>query len=257
MDLGWRWAAGGLRAPPSLGSVDWSKYRAALFDLDGVLTPTTDIHMRAWSQMFNDYLAGRGVTEPYTAADYFAYVDGKPRQEGVASFLASRGIDLPAGAASDPPTAETVAGLGNRKNEYFNRVLARNGIEPYPGSLRLVAALAARELPLAVVSSSRNARAVLDASGLADYFETVVDGNVSREAGLAGKPEPEGFLFAARELGVDPALTVVLEDALSGVAAGQAGGFGLVVAIDRGAGRQALLDAGADRVVDDCSELLP
>ncbi|MGB3954369.1 MAG: beta-phosphoglucomutase family hydrolase [Brooklawnia sp.] len=237
--------------------MDWTKYRAALFDLDGVLTPTTDIHMLAWSRMFNDYLTQRGIAEPYTDDDYFAYVDGKPRYEGVASFLTSRAIELPAGDASDPATADTVAGLGNRKNEYFNQVLASEGIEPYPGSAQLLDALAARELPMAVVSSSRNAEAVLDAAGLADYFEVVVDGNVSRALDLAGKPEPEGFLHAARELGVDPADAVVLEDAISGVQAGQAGGFGLVIGVDRGAGHQALLDAGADLVVAGCEELLP
>lgn len=237
--------------------MDWTKYRAALFDLDGVLTPTTDIHMLAWSQMFNDYLAQRGIAEPYTDDDYFAYVDGKPRYEGVASFLASRSIELPAGDASDPGTADTVAGLGNRKNEYFNQVLASEGIEPYPGSAQLLDALAARELPMGVVSSSRNAEAVLAAAGIADYFDVVVDGNVSRALDLAGKPEPEGFLHAARELGVDPADAVVLEDAISGVQAGQAGGFGLVIGVDRGAGHQALLDAGADVVVAGCEELLP
>lgn len=213
--------------------------------------------MLAWSQLFNDYLTSRGINEPYTDDDYFAYVDGKPRYAGVASFLASRGIDLPAGEASDSPEAETVAGLGNRKNEVFNRVLARDGIEPYPGSLALVEALAAREIPMAVVSSSRNAEAVLAASGLSDYFATVVDGNVSRDLGLPGKPAPDGFLHAARELEVEAHEAVVLEDALSGVAAGQAGGFGLVVGVDRGAGPDELLDAGADMVVIDCAELLP
>ncbi len=237
--------------------MDWTNYRAALFDLDGVLTPTTDIHMLAWSQMFNDFLTGVGHTEPYTEDDYFTYVDGKPRYEGVASFLASRGIVLPAGDASDAAITDTVAGLGNRKNEYFNRVLARDGIDPYPGSLRLVEALAARGMPMAVVSSSRNAEAVLAASGLADYFDTVVDGTTSLSLRLAGKPEPDGFLHAARTLGVEPVRAVVLEDALSGVAAGQAGGFGLVIGIDRGAGSEALLDAGADLVVQDCEELLP
>lgn len=237
--------------------MDWTNYRAALFDLDGVLTPTTDIHMLAWSRMFNDYLRGRGIAAPYTDDDYFAYVDGKPRYEGVASFLASRSIELPPGDASDPPTADTVAGLGNRKNEYFNQVLESEGIEPYPGSLHLIEVLAARELPMAVVSSSRNAQAVLAAAEIADYFEVVVDGNVSRALDLAGKPEPEGFLHAARELGVDPDDAVVLEDAISGVQAGQAGGFGLVIGVDRGAGREALLAAGADLVVADCEELLP
>lgn len=207
--------------------------------------------------MFNDYLSGVGVTSPYTDADYFAYVDGKPRYEGVASFLASRGLELPAGQASDSAETETVAGLGNRKNHYFNQVLARDGIQAYPGSLRLVEYLAASGLPMAVVSSSRNAEAVLAAAGLTGYFRAVVDGNLSRQLGLAGKPEPDGFRYGAKALGAEPGASVVLEDALSGVAAGAAGGFGLVIGVDRGAGAPALRAAGADLVVSDCAELIP
>ncbi len=228
-----------------------------MFDLDGVLTPTTDLHMRAWGQMFNDFLAARGIAKPYTDADYFAYVDGKPRYEGVASFLASRGIELPVGRASDIPETDSVCGLGNRKNEYFNHVLARDGIAPYPGSLRLLDHLAAIELPMAVVSSSRNAEAVLDAAGLVDYFAVVMDGNLGHRLGLPGKPAPDVFVRAAQLLDVPVPDSVVLEDALSGVAAGAAGGFGLVVGIDRGAGVDALEAAGADIVVADCEELLP
>ncbi len=213
--------------------------------------------MRAWSQMFNDFLSARGIDEPYTDADYFAYVDGKPRYEGVASFLASRGIELPVGQASDIPETDSVCGLGNRKNEYFNHVLARDGIAPYPGSLRLLDYLAAVELPMAVVSSSRNAEAVLDAAGLVDYFTVVMDGNLGHQLGLPGKPAPDVFVRAAQLLDVPVAESVVLEDALSGVAAGAAGGFGLVVGIDRGAGADALEAAGADIVVADCEELLP
>ncbi len=213
--------------------------------------------MRAWSQMFNDFLSARGIDEPYTDADYFAYVDGKPRYEGVASFLASRGIELPVGQASDIPETDSVCGLGNRKNEYFNHVLARDGIAPYPGSLRLLDYLAAIELPMAVVSSSRNAEAVLDAAGLVDYFTVVMDGNLGHQLGLPGKPAPDVFVRAAQLLDVPVAESVVLEDALSGVAAGAAGGFGLVVGIDRGAGVDALEAAGADIVVADCEELLP
>ena len=207
--------------------------------------------------MFNDFLSARGIDEPYTDADYFAYVDGKPRYEGVASFLASRGIELPVGQASDIPETDSVCGLGNRKNEYFNHVLARDGIAPYPGSLRLLDYLAAVELPMAVVSSSRNAEAVLDAAGLVDYFTVVMDGNLGHQLGLPGKPAPDVFVRAAQLLDVPVAESVVLEDALSGVAAGAAGGFGLVVGIDRGAGVDALEAAGADIVVADCEELLP
>ena len=213
--------------------------------------------MRAWSQMFNDFLSARGIDEPYTDADYFAYVDGKPRYEGVASFLASRGIELPVGQASDIPETDSVCGLGNRKNEYFNHVLARDGIAPYPGSLRLLDYLAAVELPMAVVSSSRNAEAVLDAAGLVDYFTVVMDGNLGHQLGLPGKPAPDVFVRAAQLMDVPVPDSVVLEDALSGVAAGAAGGFGLVVGIDRGAGADALEAAGADIVVADCEELLP
>ena len=236
--------------------MDWTKYRAALFDLDGVLTPTTDIHMRAWSQLFNDYLTSRGITQPYTDDDYFAYVDGKPRYEGVASVLASRGIELPFGDAHDSPEAETVAGLGNRKNAVFNQVLALDGIAAYPGSLALLDQLRAQGLPMAVVSSSKNAEAVLEAAELTHYFEAVVGGNVVAELGLRGKPEPDGFLHAAELLGASATDSVVLEDALSGVAAGAAGGFGLVIGIDRGAGAAELRQAGADLVVADCGELL-
>ena len=162
--------------------------------------------------MFNDFLSARGIDEPYTDADYFAYVDGKPRYEGVASFLASRGIELPVGQASDIPETDSVCGLGNRKNEYFNHVLARDGIAPYPGSLRLLDYLAAIELPMAVVSSSRNAEAVLDAAGLVDYFTVVMDGNLGHQLGLPGKPAPDVFVRAAQLLDV-PVAESVVEDA--------------------------------------------
>ena len=207
--------------------------------------------------MFNDFLSARGIDEPYTDADYFAYVDGKPRYEGVASFLASRGIELPVGQASDIPETDSVCGLGNRKNEYFNHVLARDGIAPYPGSLRLLDYLAAVELPMAVVSSSRNAEAVLDAAGLVDYFTVVMDGNLGHQLGLPGKPAPDTFWRAAEVLGVPNERCVVLEDAHSGIQAGAAGGFGLVVGVARGAGADALRASGADTVVDDLAELLP
>ena len=169
--------------------------------------------------MFNDFLSARGIDEPYTDADYFAYVDGKPRYEGVASFLASRGIELPVGQASDIPETDSVCGLGNRKNEYFNHVLARDGIAPYPGSLRLLDYLAAVELPMAVVSSSRNAEAVLDAAGLVDYFTVVMDGNLGHQLVPRGKPAPDVFIEAGRQLGVAAADCLVFEDAPLGVAA--------------------------------------
>ncbi len=230
-----------------------------LFDLDGVLTPTAEVHMRAWSEMFNDFLgsyAGDGDTAPYTDADYFAHVDGKPRFDGVRDFLASRNIDLAEGTPDDAPDQETVGGLGNRKNDAFNEVLDRDGVETYPGSLALLDHLRGLGLPLAVVSSSANAPTVLEVAGIADRFDTVVDGKVATEKGIPGKPAPDTFQHAAAALGVAVADAVVLEDAVSGVKAGVAGGFGLVVGVDRGAG-DALRDAGATLVVSDLAELVP
>lgn len=236
--------------------MNWDDFDAALFDLDGVLTPTADVHMHAWDAMFNAYLTGLGDQQPYTSGDYFAYVDGKPRYDGVRSFLASRGIALPDGDPTDPPAAETVCGLGNRKNEVFARILAEEGVTPYPASVALLDALAARGTKVAVVSSSRNAPAVLAAAGLADRFEVVVDGQVAAARGLPGKPAPDTFLHAAAELGATAARSVVLEDATSGVAAGRAGDFGLVVGVDRGAGADALTENGADVVVRELDELI-
>jgi beta-phosphoglucomutase family hydrolase len=239
-------------------SVDWPRYAAVLLDLDGVITPTAVVHMAAWSELFNYFLAEHHPDfAPYTDADYFAYVDGKPRYDGVRDFLTSRGLSLPEGSSDDPGTALTVRGLGNRKNDAFNHVLDRDGVQPYPGSVRLLDHLRELGTALAVVSSSANARHVLAAAGLLDRFGAVVDGNVADELALAGKPAPDTFLHAADALGVAPADAVVLEDAVSGVAAGAAGRFGLVVGVDRGAGRTALTNAGADVVVGDLAELVP
>ncbi|MFW5472345.1 HAD family hydrolase [Knoellia sp. CPCC 206450] len=237
--------------------MDWNAYDAALFDLDGVLTPTAEVHMRAWDEMFNTYLSSKGIEQPYTDQDYFDHVDGRPRYDGVRAFLTSRGIELPEGDPSDSPDEETVSGLGNRKNDAFNAVLARDGVEAYAGSLRLLDALAERGTKMAVVSSSKNAPAVLEAAGIADRFPVVVSGAVAAELGLAGKPSPETFLHAASELGVDKERAVVLEDATSGVKAGRDGDFGLVIGVDRGAGSEGLTAAGADVVVRDLEELLP
>ncbi len=237
--------------------MDWDDYDAALFDLDGVLTPTADVHMRAWDLMFNDFLDERGVRPRYTSEDYFAHVDGKPRFDGVRTFLSSRGIVLPEGTPDDAPDAETVAGLGNRKNATFSAILADEGVATYPASVTLLDHLERLGTAVAVVSSSRNAPAVLEAAGLADRFEVVVDGEVAARDGLAGKPSPETYQRAAEILGVPPGRAVVFEDALSGVASGRAGGFGLVVGVDRGAGARALLDAGADVVVAELDELIP
>lgn len=238
-----------MAAPPA------DSFAAVLFDLDGVLTPTADIHTRAWTTMFDEFLLPRGM-EPFTDDDYLRYVDGKPRFDGVRSFLASRGVTLPDGHLDDPPGDSTVAALGNRKNELFLQILRDDGIAPYPGSVRFLDHLAARGTKVAVVSSSRNAREVLEASGLAPRFDVVTDGLVAAAEHIAGKPEPDMFLNAAARLGVAPADGVVIEDAVSGVAAGRAGDFGLVVGVDRGAGHEALREHGADVVVDDLAELI-
>jgi beta-phosphoglucomutase family hydrolase len=240
------------------GQVAWTKFSAVLFDLDGVVTPTAVVHMRAWAEMFNAYLHQHDPNQPpYTDADYFAHVDGKPRYDGVRDFLGSRGITLPEGTSDDPASMETVRGLGNRKNDVFNAVLARDGVEAYPGSVRLLDHLCGLGIPLAVVSSSVNAPAVLEAAGLSDRFGTVVSGAVADEHHLAGKPAPDTFLYAAEVLGAPAAHAVVLEDAVSGVRAGAAGGFGLVIGVDRGAGYDALSGAGATVVVSDLAELVP
>ena len=229
---------------------------AVLFDLDGVLTPTAAVHMRAWELMFRQYFAEHGIDPPYTDADYFTHVDGRPRYDGVRATLASRGVYLPEGTPSDPPGATTVCGLGNAKNELVNQLLAVEGVEPYPGSVRLLDELDRRGVPMAVVSSSRNAPAVLEAAGLGGRFPVIVDGVVAAAQHLAGKPAPDTFLRAAELLGVPPGRAVVVEDAVSGVAAGRAGGFGLVIGVDRGAGPDALVQGGADVVVRDLGELL-
>lgn len=233
-----------------------SSFAAALFDLDGVLTPTAEVHRRAWSKMFNAFLAETGQ-RPYAESDYFAYIDGKPRYDGVRDFLAARGIALADGSPTDPPEANTVAGLGNRKNVAFNAVLASEGVRPYPGSLRWMDHLLANGVAMAVVSSSANAEAVLRAAGLRHRFTVLVDGRLAQAERLPGKPAPDTYLRAAQLLGVRPEDAVVYEDAVSGVAAGQAGGFGLVIGVDRGAGVQALTEAGATLVVSDLDELLP
>jgi beta-phosphoglucomutase family hydrolase len=240
-------------------TVTWSEHDAVLFDLDGVLTPTAEVHMRAWAEMFNAFLGSwqgpAADTSPYTDADYFAHVDGKPRYDGVRDLLEARGIRLPEGDPFDPPSADTVCGLGNRKNDAFNVVLERDGVTAYPGSVALLDALRALGMPLAVVSSSANAPAVLAAAGLSDRFVTVVDGAVARSLGLAGKPAPDTFVHAARACGATPQRSVVVEDAVSGVRAGAAGGFGLVIGVDRGAGAEVLTDAGAHLVVTDLGDL--
>lgn len=233
----------------------YSTFHAFLFDLDGVLTPTAVVHQHAWRELFTDVL-DRAAVDPYTDSDYFRYIDGKPRYDGVASLLESRGIELPWGDPDDQPTTQTVCGLGNRKNVEFNTVLEREGVEPYPGSLALVRHLAAAGMPMAVVSSSKNAPGVLRAAELDGFFPLVIDGVVAAQRGLAGKPDPATYLEAAGELGFSAAECVVVEDAESGVAAGAAGNFGEVIGVDRGAGHAILEQHGATIVVDDLAELL-
>lgn len=206
--------------------------------------------MRAWQRMFSDYLDSKGITEPYTDQDYFEFVDGKPRFEGVDAFLRSRGIELDWGSEGDSPETETVIGLGNRKNALVLEILRTEGVQPYPGSVALLDALRS-DVKIAIVSSSRNAPEVLRAAGLLDRFELIVDGTVAAEQGLAGKPAPDTFVYAAEQLGVPAEKCVVVEDAVSGVKAGAAGPFGAVIGVDRGVGADALYAAGATIVVAD------
>lgn len=235
--------------------MNWDNFHAALLDLDGVITPTADVHMAAWAHLFTAFLESWGA-RPYTDDDYYDYLDGKPRYAGVQTLLASRGIELPYGDPSDPPTAGTVCGLGNRKDEAFNDMLTEQGIQAYPGSLRFLDFLESHGIAKAIVSSSKNARGVLTAAGIIDRFPVIVDGLVSAERGLPGKPAPDTFRFAADQLGVPHPQAVVFEDALSGVRAGAAGGFGLVVGVDRGTGADRLREAGAGVVVAELDELI-
>jgi beta-phosphoglucomutase family hydrolase len=239
-----------------------SRIRACLFDLDGVLTQTARVHAAAWKEMFDAFLRERAArtAEPFVpfdpVADYTTYVDGKPRYDGVRSFLASRGIRLPEGHPSDPPSAETVYGLGNRKNDLVLALLKRDGVQVYEGSVRYVRAARDAGLRRAVVSASANCREVLEAAGIEHLFEVRIDGIVVEQRHLRGKPAPDTFLAAAEELGAQPEEAAVFEDALAGVEAGRAGNFGFVVGVDRAGQREALREHGADVVVSDLAELL-
>ncbi|MEZ0109628.1 beta-phosphoglucomutase family hydrolase [Catenulispora sp. EB89] len=232
--------------------------KACLFDLDGVLTETATVHARAWKEMFDAFLRSRpGPFVPFDpVADYDTYVDGKTRADGTRSFLASRHIELPDGSPDDPPSAETVNGLGNAKNEIVLRLLDSDGVHVYAGSVRYLKAVQAAGLHRAVVSSSANCESVLKAAGIADLFEVRVDGVTIEKEHLPGKPAPDTYLAAAEALGVKPDEAAVFEDALAGVRAGEAGKFGFVVGVDRAGQAQALRDAGADTVVTDLAELL-
>ncbi len=235
---------------------------ACLFDLDGVLTDTASVHKKAWKVMFDSYLRERAERTgeqfvPFDpGADYLKFVDGKRREDGVRSFLASRGIELPEGKPDDPPGAETVHGLGNRKNELFTKTLREDGVEVFEGSRRYLQTVAEAGLGTAVVSSSANTRDVLEITGLDRFVQQRVDGVTMREEHMPGKPAPDSFLRAAQLLEVAPAEAAVFEDAIAGVEAGRAGNFGLVVGVDRVGQSDALRRNGADIVVTDLAELL-
>jgi beta-phosphoglucomutase family hydrolase len=239
-----------------------SQIRALLFDLDGVLTDTASVHKKAWKSMFDEYLRAHAerTGAPFVPFDidddYLKYVDGKKREDGVRSFLTSRGVDLPDGAADDPPDAETIHGLGNRKNAAFQHTLRTDGIEVFEGSRRYLEAAAKAGFGTAVVSSSANTRQVLELTGMDRFVQHRVDAVVMREHNIPGKPAPDSFLYAAQLLDTPPAQAVVFEDALSGVAAGRAGKFGYVVGVDRVGQADALRHNGADVVVTDLAELL-
>lgn len=223
----------------------WAAARAVLFDLDGVLTPTDRIHETAWQQTLGPYIADRGL-DPYTSRDYDQYVNGRPRLDGIRAVLGARGLH---------PDDTTINALGEAKNTTFLRILATEGSDTYPDAMAALAYARSRDLKTAVVSSSANATAVLQAAGILDQFDLVVSGITAHDEHLAGKPSPDPYLYAAHHLGFEPRYTVVIEDAVAGVASGDAAGA-IVVGVDRGAGREALAAAGADVVVTDLRDLI-
>ncbi len=251
-----------MRQPTSGHVITRDRYDAVLFDLDGVITDTANLHAACWKQMFDEYLRRRATQRgeafrPFDlTTDYRLHVDGKPRFDGVRDFLASRAIQLPEGSPDDPPAAETVSGLGNRKNELINEIIEEEGVVPYEGSVKLIHQLRHRGFKIAVVTSSQNCTAVLKAAELDDLFDIRVDGNVIHARQLAGKPAPDTFLMAARMLGVDPARTIVIEDAIAGVQAGSDGSFGLVIGVARKGNAEELQRHGAHLVVSDLGELV-
>jgi beta-phosphoglucomutase family hydrolase len=234
------------------------KISACLFDLDGVLTGTAALHEEAWKQTFDAFLREHDGQDfqPFTGDDYARYVDGLPRADGVRQFLASRGITLPEGGPGDPVDAQTVTGVGNRKNELVLRIIAERGVQPYPGSVRFVEEADKAGMAIAVVTSSANGAAVLEAANLTRFVRALIDGIVIKRDHLRGKPAPDSFLAGAEALGVGPDKAAVFEDALAGVGAGKAGDFGYVVGVNRANHAAALRAHGADIVVDDLAELL-
>jgi len=242
--------------------IDLAAYEAMLFDLDGVITRTAAVHSAAWKVLFDEFLEGRARErgEPFDpfeiATDYVRYVDGRRRYDGVATFLASRGIELPRGDSSDPPETVTVCGLGNRKDRYFNQRLDEQGIEIFDDAVAVVRRAHDLGQGVAVVSASENAAPVLERAGILDLFPVRMTGVEASALRLPGKPAPDTFVEAARQLGVAPAQAIVFEDAISGVEAGAAGGFGLVVGVDRVGGTTPLTDHGAHVMLDDLTALL-
>jgi beta-phosphoglucomutase family hydrolase len=247
---------------PESARITRDRYDAVLLDLDGVITDTANLHAACWKQMFDQYLQQRAAQRDETfrpfdlATDYLLYVDGKPRFDGVRAFLTSRGIQLPEGSSDDPPQIESVCGLGNRKNELVNKVIEEVGVEPYEGSVKLIRQLRDQGFKTAVVTSGQNCTVVLKAAKLDGFFEVRVDGNTIHAQQLAGKPAPDTFLMAAKLLGVEPARTVIIEDAISGVQAGFNGNFGLVIGIARKGNAEELQRHGAHVVVNDLGELV-
>src|SRR5829696_2126560 len=240
--------------------MDWSTIRAALFDMDGVLTRTAGLHAAAWKRLFDDYLSRRAgdMVPPFDEnIDYRRYVDGKLREDGVASFLAARGIFLPVGGPSDDPDADTIAGLAKRKDAYFSALLKDKGVEVYEDGVVFLQAVRQYGLKTAVVSASRHAKTVLTQTNLLPLFDVCVDGEESRRLHIRGKPDPAAFIEAAHRLDIATSQGMVLEDALAGVEAGRRGGFGLVIGVDRGNQAAALQAQGAHVVVTDLRNALP
>jgi len=236
------------------------EFDAAIFDMDGVITQTAAVHSTAWKRMFDEFLRSRAERfgEPFRAfthtEDYLQYIDGRPRYRGVETFLQSRGIALPFGTPNDKPHDETVCGLGNRKNQLFNRILETEGVRVYPSTLRLIDDLRGRGVRVGLATSSKNSAVILDKTKTAHLFATVVDGLVSEKIGLKGKPEPDIFTTASANLGIAATRAIVIEDAVTGVQAGARGHFALVVGVARENNAQELLANGADLVVADLSE---
>jgi len=247
--------------PQQSVKIDLDKFDAAILDMDGVITRSATVHAKSWKRMFDEYLRQRAKIRgkkfvPFDKEkDYYRYVDGKPRYDGARSFLKSRGISIPYGSPDDPPDKETVCGLGNRKNQYFLDYLKEHGADSYPSTINFIRKLKDEDKRVAVISSSRNAKEVLEAAGVLTLFHVIVDGVDSAKQNLKGKPKPDIFLEAAKRLDVNPKRAIVIEDAISGVKAGKAGGFGLVIGIDRSGQNPELKSSGADVVVSDLSEI--